>query len=113
MCRGLNFGVLPKVSKEEVKAEFELGWNQVRDLPAISEERHEECRSTLSSLAHRYGNSKVDTTGFPLGKDHLAALQELRANQDIAISKPDKGNGVVILDKEYYVAKMTDLISGG
>ena len=111
LCRGLNFGVLPKVSKEEVKAEFELGWNQVKDLPAVSEERREECRSTLSSLAHRYANSKVDTSGFPLGKDHLAALRELRANQDIVISKPDKGNGVVILDKEDYVAKMTEILS--
>ena len=111
LCRGLNFGVPPKLCKEEIKAEFELCWNQVKDLPAVSEERLEECKSSLGSLAHRFVNSKVDRVGFPLDKEHLVALKDLRKNPYIVISKSDKGNGVVILDKEDYLAKMHMILS--
>ena len=106
LCRGLNFGVPLKLRKEEIKAEFELCWNQVKDLPAVSEERLEECKSSLGSLVHKFVNSKVDRAGFPLDKEHLAALKDLSKNPDIVISKSDKGNGVVILDKEDCLAKM-------
>ena len=111
LCRGLNFGIPPKLRKEEIKAEFEMCWNQAKDLPAFSEDRRDECKSTLSSLAHKYANASVDKSGFPFDSEHLAALKDLRRNEDIIISKPDKGNGVVILDKSDYVEKMNDILS--
>ena len=66
LARGLNFGIPPKLVEQEVKAEFELCWSQLRDLPAASTERRDECKATLSSLARKYANSKVDRSGFPL-----------------------------------------------
>ena len=111
LSRGVNFGVPPKLRKEEIKSEFELCWNQLEDLPTVSKERRDECRSTLSGLAHRYANSSCDKNGFSLDREHLAALRDLRRNENIVISKPDKGNGVVILDKDDYVEKMADILS--
>ena len=109
LCRGLNFGIPGKISQEKVKAEFELGWQQLNKMTTSTEQR-EECRATLGGLAHKYANARIDRTGFPLDKEHLAALRELRGNDDIVITRPDKGNGVVVPNKKDYVAKMHTIL---
>ena len=38
-------------------------------------------------------------------------LQKLRSQKDIIITHPDKGNGIVILNKSDYIKSMTELIS--
>ena len=38
-------------------------------------------------------------------------LQNLRKNKDIIIAKPDKGNGVVILDRKLYDNAIQEIIS--
>ena len=62
-------------------------------------------------MAHRYGKSSEDRTGYHLDKEHMAALKDLRLNHNIVITRPDKGNGVVILDREDYVAKMLTILN--
>ena len=42
---------------------------------------------------------------------HLAALKGLKRNKELVISRPDKGNGVVVMDKQDYVRKMTCILS--
>ena len=39
------------------------------------------------------------------------ALQNLRKNKDIVITKPDKGNRVVILDRKLYNNTIEEIIS--
>ena len=41
----------------------------------------------------------------------ISALKHLSKNKDLIISKPDKGRGVVLLDKDTYVTKVSELIS--
>ena len=50
-------------------------------------------------------------SGSPLTKKHLVALKELRTREDILLSKPDKGAGVVPMNKNDYVEKMTLILS--
>ena len=38
-------------------------------------------------------------------------LQKLRSQRDIIIMHPDKGNGIVILNRSAYIKSMTELIS--
>ena len=38
-------------------------------------------------------------------------LQKLKCNKDIVIAHQDKGNGVVILNRDEYIKSMTELIS--
>ena len=38
-------------------------------------------------------------------------LRNLRKNKDIVITKPDKGNGVVILDRKLYDNAIQEIIS--
>ena len=46
-----------------------------------------------------------------LSKEELAALTNLSKNKDIVIQKPDKGNSVVIVDKDTYIKRMENLLS--
>ena len=48
---------------------------------------------------------------FPLGKEHLKAIRELRKMEDVAITLPDKGAGTVLLDRADYVTKMMDILN--
>ena len=38
-------------------------------------------------------------------------LKSLAANKNVIVCRPDKGRGVVILNKDTYVNKMTEIIS--
>ena len=44
-------------------------------------------------------------------KTTASVLKKLGKNQDIYVSRPDKGNGVVIINRTDYLQKMTDLLS--
>ena len=39
-------------------------------------------------------------------KEHFQAIKSLRSNEQILITKPDKGSGVVILNKSDYIQKL-------
>ena len=43
-------------------------------------------------------------------KEHLQAIKALRSNKQTLITKPDKGSGVVILNKNDYINKMDDIL---
>ena len=51
---------------------------------------------------------KHDVTG--LSKEEKLALDSLREDKSIIVSKPDKGQGVAILNKCDYIAKMESIL---
>ena len=52
----------------------------------------------------------VSKTSASLSDDDVTTLEKLKSNSNIVICKPDKGNGIVLLDKEDYVRKMEDIL---
>ena len=46
-----------------------------------------------------------------LSDEELAAIKSVRNNQDLVICKPDKGNGVVVLNKKKYVDKINVILN--
>ena len=42
---------------------------------------------------------------------HLNELRDLKRNKEIVICRPDKGSGVVLLDKHDYVNKLASILS--
>ena len=67
-----------------------------------------EVRREIQHLATTYVNSFK-----PSLKDlkKLKILKRLKKNKDIIILRPDKGNGVVVLDKLAYNNAISDLLS--
>jgi len=47
-----------------------------------------------------------------LSDEELAALKSLKSNKNIVICKADKGNSIVILDREIYMKKAEEILKG-
>ena len=116
LSRGPRFGIPPTyVAKEEIFSEFELYFGRLRPLVPDREspggkDKEDKLKAKLTSLAHEYAEVEQDRLKFPLGKEHLAALHELRANKYIVITRPDKGTGTVVMDRDDYIAKMMTIL---
>ena len=64
-----------------------------------------------SDLAHAYCGSPIDLGNFFMTKECFQAVKSLRTNEEILITKPDKGAGVVILNKNDYNDKMKTILN--
>ena len=71
----------------------------------ISDERRDTCKTSLASIAQQYVSAKINKTSYPLGKEHLKTITELRHNNDVIITRPDKGNGISVMNRNKYVEK--------
>ena len=68
-------------------------------------------KAKLNEVAHWFCGSPIDTSKFSMDNSCLQAIKSLRSNKAILITKPDKGSGVVILNKSDYVNKMECILS--
>ena len=98
----LYFSIQPdKIRKSEIFATFEkIHSSFLNNLK--SEKTH------LSYLANSYFYNYKPSPSI-LRQHHV--LRNLRKNKDIVITKPDKGNGVVILDRKLYNKAIEEIIS--
>ena len=67
-----------------------------------------ELKASLSNLANVYWSTYKPTKNTL--KKH-GILKRLCTNKDVVITRPDKGSGVVILDKTFFEEKILRLIS--
>ena len=67
-------------------------------------------QARLLDLSHAFCGSNIDKSDFKMRKECYDAIKHLRSNDKIIITKPDKGSGVVILDYDDYVRKMTSIL---
>ena len=70
----------------------------------------EQLKTTLVNSCYQYLNHKARFSQF-VTKEHKEALRNLRNNEQILISRPDKGFGIVLIDKKDYVDKMDNILS--
>jgi hypothetical protein len=66
-------------------------------------------KAKLKDIAHS-GYRSYSRPNFIFSKDEIKTLDDLKDDESIIIVKPDKGNGVVILDKNDYNSKMEDIL---
>ena len=96
----LDFCLPPKtVNREEVFAEFEILYTQLARQKPMSPIELDSLKARLSDLAHAYCGTPVDLGDFNMHKENFQAIKSLRSNEQILITKPDKGSGVAILNK--------------
>ena len=106
LCRGVHFGIPGRQKREEVLAEFEVFHQNLLQFVPRSKTAANQCRSSVEAFAHEYANKECDRKSFSLRKEHMQALRELRSNDNIVISRPDKGRATVVMNKKDYVHKM-------
>ena len=95
---GLYFSIqLDKIRKSEIFSIFEkIHRSFLNNLK--SQETKSQIKTDLWHLAHSF-----------FFRQHRV-LRNLRKNKDIVITKPDKGNGVVILDRKLYNNAIEEII---
>ena len=78
----------------------------------ISSNEIRALKAKLSDVAHTYFGTHIDLGDFNMHKEHFQAIKSLRCNEQILITKPDKGSGVVNLNKSDYIIKMGCILDG-
>ena len=111
LSHGLNFWLSHRhLCKEEIFAEFESLWAQLLHHSASFVEQRTALKARLADLAHLYCDSTIDSRVFTMHKACFRAINSLRKNDDIIVTKPDKGSDVVLLNKSNYVDKMNKIL---
>ena len=94
---------------------FEDLYGQISNDKLVNNDKLLEFKSKLRALSMNYFYNfkpyKVFCAIFT--KSDFSELKSLGNNKDIILCKPDKGRGVVLVDRSLYVEKMTTLISDG
>ena len=105
---GLYFSIQPdKIRKSEIFTTFEkIHCSFLNNLK--SEETKSQIKAHLSYLANSYFYNYKPS---PRILRQHRVLWNLRKNKDIVVTKPDKGNGVVILDRKLYNNAIEEIIS--
>jgi len=102
LCHGLNFAIPQAVSAMDVKASFEKAyWKLDSALPA---EKKELAAVTFRSIALNY----IERKGPRSLKSLVKAVNELKRRDDIVIAKPDKGSGIVVMDRTEYIRLLSE-----
>ena len=104
----LYFSIQPdKIRKSEIFTTFrKIHLSFINSLK--SEETKSQIKAHLSYLANSYFYSY---TPSPRIVSQHRVLRNLRKNKDIITTKPDKGNGVVILDRKLYDNPTQEIIT--
>ena len=109
---GLYCSIQPdKIRKSEIFTTFEkIRRSFLKNLK--SEETKIQIKAHLSYLANSYFyNYFYNCKPSPSILRQHRVLRNLRKNKDIVIIKPDKGNGVAILDRKLYNNAIEEIIS--
>ena len=112
LCKGLRFALPPKkIDYADFLLQFQLLYRDTLQFNLPSEKRDllknklkDICFSTLNS----YNFDKVNTN---LTESESKGLKELIRRKDLVIQKADKGNTVVITDRENYLKGIKLLLS--
>ena len=112
LAKGLIFCLAPKqLNYADYLVHFELFYRNICNLEVLSNEDLDftktKTKETALSSFRQYNKSPQQN----LSKEELAALASLSKNKDIVIQKSDKGNSVVIVDKETYIKRMENLLN--
>ncbi|XP_033123389.1 uncharacterized protein LOC117122019 [Anneissia japonica] len=99
LSRGLQFAYPQRVSSREIQANFEKAYWKLES-KIESNETKELTAATLKCIALNYIERKGPFPPRALKR----TLGQLKKRDDIIITKPDKGSGVVVMDKSEYVS---------
>ena len=102
LCRGLQFAFPTRINDKEVLASFERTYRVLE--PNLVDEKKNLTAATLRSIALNY----IERKGPSPPRSLRRALGQLRKRDDIVVTKPDKGTGVVVMDKSQYTKLLNE-----
>ncbi|CAH8588824.1 unnamed protein product [Dicrocoelium dendriticum] len=107
---GLKYRLPPKaIDKLNTQAQFEYLNEQLSDHTPRSMEDAGWFRAKLVDIANQYLNTPISQRCC-LKAEHYTAIKELKQMGHLMFLQPDKGSGIVIMDRSDYVAKMESIL---
>ena len=112
LTKGLNFSIpCKKLDYADYLVQFELFFRDIRNLDILSNEDLDFVKTKTKEAALSSYRSYNNNVPQNLSKEEFTALQNLSKNKDLIIQKSDKGNSVVIVQRQDYLKKMNDILS--
>lgn len=99
-----------KICKEQIFTEFEiLYYHLIKRVPSFSDKCSAKARLLESS--NEYASLIAERDFLAWQSVHFRTIKAWRSRNDAHITKPDKFSGVVILNIQEYLDKMTKILS--
>jgi hypothetical protein len=111
LCRGWDFCIENKINSFlEFETDIELNAMKIESHchPSVFRSISRHIHNASQQLMRTSKRKKIRN----LSDEELAALKSLKSNESIVICKADKGNCIVILDKESYIEKAEEILKG-
>ena len=111
---GLEFGLKPdKVNAISFFRNFENLCHRIKDCHIHDNFRVDNILNRISVIAQNsYRNfSSFVNNNKMYNSERIGILKKLKENDELVITRPDKGRGVVILNKDDYNAKVDNILS--
>ena len=112
LVKGLKFSIPPKkLNYADYLVNFELFYRSICKLDKISNDILDFVKTKIKNAAltsFRYYNVNLPRN---LSDEEFKTLQNLSKNINLVVQKSDKGNSVVIVDKDVYIQHMELLLS--
>ena len=108
---GLEHCLQPRFSKLKYFAAFETLFNRVKDLPFYNTSNL-DFGTKLKNIAHKFLSKSMRESVHTIFSDKdKEVLKKLGKNNNLHITRPDKGRGVVIMNKIDYINKVANILS--
>ena len=113
MSLGLDFGLKPsKISFFRYFLDFEKLCNSIKNCNKYGTESWNTIFNKISVIANNsFSNVRKNRHVDPINDKRINILKGLKDDDSIMITRPDKGRGVVIVDKEEYNNKMKSILA--
>ena len=110
--KGLKFSIsIKKLNYADYLANFGLFYRSIYNLDNISNEDLDFVKTKMKDAALTLFRNYNANIPRKLSDEEFKASQNLSKNTNLVIQKSDKGNSVVILDKDVYTKHMESLLS--
>ena len=114
LSKGLNYAIPPKnLRYEDYLIPFEMLFRNIDETGKLPKDNKlffkNSLKETCFSSFNNYNKSKQNNMNIT--KEEFNALKELKNVENLIIQKSDKGNSVVLIDKEIYVGKMKSILN--
>ena len=107
-CKGLEFDIPPnKLEYSDFMLPFELLFGDIKNTN-LSIPQTKPILGKAFSSSDSFNNNKMRSN---LSKEELKALHNLCKQKHLVIQKGDKGNTVLITEKNVYINKMKEIVS--
>ena len=109
---GLYFCIpTKKINKELGYLGFENFLSQISWLETKISNSFNNFKANLVAIAHNYTNTTPDKCQNINTKEMVNIINAIKKNNKIVIAKPDKGSGIVLLDKKEYLDKINEILN--